>query len=39
MNSEGCGGSCDLIAGSILEFAVVTDEAVNNNSQNIPHLS
>jgi hypothetical protein len=37
MNKEGCGGSCDLTAGTILEFALVTDEVVNNPIQNIPH--
>jgi len=31
--------SCDLTAGTILEFAVVTEEAVNNLIQNIPHPS
>jgi hypothetical protein len=39
MNREGCGGSCDVTAGTILEFALVTDEAVNNLIQNIPHPS
>jgi hypothetical protein len=39
MNREECGGSTDLTAGTVLEFAVVTEEAVNNLIQNIPHLS
>jgi len=38
MNRQGWRGSCDLTAGTILEFALVTDEAISN-IQNIPHPS